>query len=122
MKDNIDSAKFRTIINKNNIPEFLPAEYLEDGPIEDEISFSSTKQIMAHKSKKIKFTDPTPKKPKDRGKGSTVYRIAEGPGDGLLAPKAAINARFVKEAWLNGQRGNGGSMKIVKGGFFKSRK
>jgi len=76
---------------------------------------------MSHKSKKTKFIDPTPKRPKDRRKGSTIYRVVEAHSDGLLAPKAASNARSVKEAWLNGQRGAGWGMKVVKGGFFKKR-
>jgi hypothetical protein len=99
----------------------LPAEYLEDDPIEDHNSFSPPEQTMSNKSKKIKFIDPTPKKPKDRRKGSTIYRVAEAHGDGLLAPKAASNARSVKEAWLNGQRGAGGAKRVVNGGFFKRR-
>jgi hypothetical protein len=100
----------------------LPAEYLEDESAEDPGSSSLSQQITSYKSKKIKFIDPTPKKPKDRRKGSTIYRVAEAHDDGLLAPKAASNARSVKEAWLNGQRGAGGSMKVVKGGFFKKKR
>ena len=121
-KDNPNSSKSGIPITKNNIPEFLPVEYLEDEPAEDQGSFSLPKQTMSHKSKKIKFIDPTPKKPKDRRKGSTIYRVAEAQGSGLLAPKAARNARSVKEAWLNGQRGAGGTRKVVNGAFVKSRK
>jgi len=117
-----NSSKSRTIITKNNIPEFLPVEYLEDDPIEDHGSLLSIKQTLVHKSKKIKFIDSKPKRPKDRRKGSTIYRVVEAPGDGLLAPKAASNARSLKEAWLNGRRGVSGSKKVVKGDFFKNRK
>jgi hypothetical protein len=100
----------------------LPAEYLEDEPAEDHGSLSLPKQTMSHKSKKTKFIDPTPKKPKDRRKGSTIYRVAEAHGDGLLAPKAASNARSVKEAWLSGQRGAAANRKVVNGGFFKNKR
>jgi hypothetical protein len=96
-------------------------EYLEDKPAEDYDSFSLPTQTMSHKSKKIKFIDSAPKKPKDRRKGSTIYRVVEAHDDGLLAPKAASDARSVKEAWLNGQRGASRSRKVVKGGFFKKR-
>ncbi len=121
-KDLPNTSDSRIVITKNNLPEFLPEEYLEDDPIEDHDSLQSTKKSTVQKSKKIKFIDPAPKQPKDRRKGSTIYRVAESRGDGLLTPKAASNARSVKEAWLNGQRGAGRSMKVVKGGFFKARK
>src|ERR1700728_4606065 len=98
-KNKPNSSKSRTIITKNNIPEFLPAEYLEDEPAKDHGSSSLSQQTMFYRSKKIKFIDHMPKKPKDRRKGSTIYRVAEAHGDGLLAPKAASNARSVKEAW-----------------------
>jgi hypothetical protein len=100
----------------------LPVEYLEDDPITKNAFSQSNKTSKVNKSKKIKFIDPSPKKPKDRTRGSTVYRVAEATGSDLLAPKAAINAQSVKEAWLNGQRGAGGSRKIIKGGFFKNRR
>lgn len=121
-KDELTTSKPRITITKSNIPVFLPSEYLEDDPVEDDSSLPVPKETMSHKSKKIKFTDTTPKKPKDRKVGSTTYRVAEARGTGLLAPRAINTARSVKEAWLNGQRGAGGNRKVVHGGFLKNKR
>jgi hypothetical protein len=112
----------RTKITKSNIPEFLPSEYLEDDPVDENGPIEALERAISHKSKKIKFVDPEPKKPKDRKKGSTIYRVAEPQGTGLLAPRAATTARSVKEAWLSGKRGAvAGNRKVVNGGFFKNK-
>jgi hypothetical protein len=109
-------------ISKSNLPEFLPAEYLEDDPIEASTTLENSTQLTSNRPKKTKFVDPTPKRPKDRTKGSVTYRVAEARGDGLLAPKAANNARSVKEAWLKGRISSGGIRKSPNAGFFVNRR
>jgi U3 small nucleolar RNA-associated protein 16 len=121
-KDDSAPTKPQTIITKSNIPEFLPSEYLEDDSAEDNSSLSALKETTFHKSKKVKFIDQTAKKPKDRKKGSTIYRVVEAHGTGLLAPRAVRTARSVKEAWLSGLRGAGGNRKVINGGFFKNKR
>jgi hypothetical protein len=106
-KETLSLANALPKISKSNLPEFLPLEYLEDddpsSTIITKIPTMTQKQIG--KGKKTRFIDPNPKKPKDLIRGSTTYRVAEAKGDGLLAPKAANNARAIKEAWLRGRNG-----------------
>lgn len=64
----------------------------------------SDDELRVKKGKKTKFADLVEKKPKDRRKGSTTYRVSEALST-KLAPKAAFNARLTKESWLQGRPG-----------------
>ena len=108
-------------ISRSNLPDLLPDEYLHDDSESEELMDLDLEKPRQN-SKKMKFTDLTEKKPKDRRKGSTTYRVSEARSMNL-APKSSFHARSVKEAWLKGRAGNGasGSRKVASGGFFKKR-
>lgn len=99
------------------LPALLPAEYLQDSaPLaltDPDIDLSITKP------KKTKFANLVDKKPKDRRKGSTTYRVAEV-SNAKLTPKASFNARATREAWLKGRTGKGvgTERKPFRSGFF----
>jgi len=97
-------------------------EYLEDG-LKEEYHEVALKP-MVHKSKKYKRTNLVDKKPKDRRKGSTIYRVAETSASSHMAPKASAQARATKEAWLKGRSGKsvGPIRKSLSNGFLKSKK
>ena len=71
-KDKPNSSKSRTIITKNNIPEFLPAEYLEDDPIEDHGSLLIHQQTMSISPRRSSSSILRPKSPKT---GERVLRF-----------------------------------------------
>lgn len=105
-----------------SLPELLPAEYLEDDDIPT--AEGSKVELISRKSKKTKFTDLIEKKPKDRRKGSTTYRVLN-PGDTLLlAPKASHRARSIKDSWMQGRPVKGGetSRKPFSQGFFVKKR
>lgn len=111
-------------IDKNNLPDLLPLEYLEDTP--GETTTLTTSETAQPKPKKTKFLDRVEKKLKDKRKGSTTYRVQEAKEDSRLAPKASKSAMSLKEAWLSGgvrKNGKGGSArKPMKSGFFVNGK
>jgi hypothetical protein len=122
-------SKVKSLLSKSNLPEFLPAEYLEDNPTELSYSPLSAKPALSIKPKKTKFVEPVLPKPKDRIKDGVVYRVSEPRSDALLAPKAVNNAKSVKEAWMKGRTGKmgggsggGGSRKVPNTGFFVNRR
>lgn len=122
-------SKVKSPLSKSNLPEFLPAEYLEDNPTELSYSPPSAKSHLSIKPKKTKFVEPVPQKPKDRIKDGVVYRVSESRSDALLAPKADNNAKSVKEAWMRGRTGKrgggaggGGTRKVPNVGFFVNRR
>lgn len=108
-------------ISRSNLPDLLPDEYLQDDSESEELMDLDLEKPR-QKSKKMKFTDLMEKKPKDRRKGSTTYRVSEVRSMNL-APKSSFHARSMKEAWLKGRAGNGasGSRKVASGGFFKKK-
>jgi U3 small nucleolar RNA-associated protein 16 len=120
-KDSILSTKTR--VDRTQLPEFLPAEFLEEDEDVDMDDIIPSRSLQV-KPKKIKFSDIVEKKPKDRTVGSTTFRVAENGENRHLAPKAAKNARSTKEAWLAGRSGKGGAggdnRRAVGGGFFKN--
>jgi U3 small nucleolar RNA-associated protein 16 len=102
------------------LPDLLPAEYLQDEESENGALIDS--EPAEKKPKKMKFTDLVEKKPKDRRKGSTIYRVSEVRST-KLAPKASPTARSLKESWLQGRPGKvlGTNRKPFSGGFFKKK-
>ena len=121
-------SKLKSLLSKSNLPEYLPAEYLEDNPVELSHSSVSTKPALSKKPKKTNFVEPVAHTPKDRIKNGVVYRVSESRGDTLLAPKAVNNAKSVKEAWMRGRTGRkhgsagGGSRRVPNTGFFVNRR
>lgn len=104
---------------RNAIPEFLPAEYLEDT---EPSSLELHEPMVTERSisKKTKFRDLVEKQPKDKRVGSTTYRVSKKQSSNL-APKSAYQARSIKEAWLQGRAStNGGAnRKPFSSGFFR---
>jgi hypothetical protein len=115
-------------IHKSNLPEFLPADYLDDSMDIDGVHLEAQLDI-AKRPKKIKFPDLVEKKPRDITKGNTTYRVTEARGiyARVLAPPASRNARSTKEAWMQGRFnirggvGTRGSRKVMNAGFFTRR-
>ncbi|KAF8857334.1 hypothetical protein BDZ45DRAFT_691053 [Acephala macrosclerotiorum] len=107
-----------TIPNSRSLPDLLPLEYLEDGDPEELLAIEDA-PTKAPKNKK-KSRDLSEKPPKDRRIGGTTYRVAKAQNTNL-APKAAFNARSVKESWLQGRSGKkvDPNRKPMSKGFFK---
>ncbi|KAH7348785.1 hypothetical protein BKA65DRAFT_594551 [Rhexocercosporidium sp. MPI-PUGE-AT-0058] len=93
----------RALTSRSSLPDFLPAEYLEDTDPQNLIRTEDS-VIPRKKSKKTKFIDAALKAPKDRRVGKTTYRVAKA-GSTKLAPKSSFVARSTKEAWLQGRSG-----------------
>jgi U3 small nucleolar RNA-associated protein 16 len=119
-EDTIPAEK-RTVINTSNLPDLLPYEYLQDYE-ETESLVDLELDTLGTKPKKMKFLDLVEKKPKDRKKGSTTYRISEVRSNNL-APKSSFHAKNTKESWLKGRGpiSEGGVRKVSSVGFFKKR-
>lgn len=107
-------------VNRSDLPDLLPDEYLQDESESEDVIDPQTD--VRKKPKKMKFADLVEKKPKDRRKGLTTYRVSEV-CDKNLAPKSSFHARSTKEAWLKGRAGSsgGGGRKVVSGRFFKKK-
>ncbi|KAH9208619.1 hypothetical protein DL95DRAFT_527331 [Leptodontidium sp. 2 PMI_412] len=91
------------LTTRSALPDFLPAEYLEDTDPQDLIR-TDDDDILRKKAKKTKFIDAALKAPKDRRVGKTTYRVAKA-GSTKLAPRSSFVARSTKEAWLQGRSG-----------------
>jgi U3 small nucleolar RNA-associated protein 16 len=121
---NIDTEKAMPtpLISRSNIPDLLPEEYLQDDDEDsDELDGSET-EVVRRNPKKMKFSELVEKKPKDRRKGSTTYRVSEVQSR-ILAPKPSFHAKATKESWLKGRagKGPGGIRKVASTGFFKKK-
>jgi U3 small nucleolar RNA-associated protein 16 len=119
--DDVKPAKpSKIVFDSTNLPEFLPEEYLQDDS-DSEASPLASEQ-PAKRIQKAKFASIVEKKPKDRRKGSTIYRVAET-SSRKLAPKASLGARNMKQDWLQGRSGSGigASRKAFNTGFFKKK-
>ncbi|KAK8076483.1 hypothetical protein PG994_003755 [Apiospora phragmitis] len=85
-------------LDRHNLPDELPAEFLTDSDSEDE---------GKRKPKKIKFEDAVQSlkkeggRPEDEVVGSTVYRVLADQGDKSQAPRMHHNARRMKEQLLH---------------------
>lgn len=101
------------------LPDFLPAEFLEDN--DEEPQAPSGSELPVRKVRKMKFTDLIEKNPKDLRKGSTTYRVSEVRST-KLAPKASFQARSLKESWLQGRPGSvlGTNRKPWSSGFLRN--
>jgi hypothetical protein len=116
----------RTKISRSNLPDVLPASFLSDNNSDDDdddLDLTSRPSLTASKPTKTKFVEPAPKRPKDRKKDGVIYRVADGRVNPVLAPKASVTARHVKETWMaGGGRGprdpRGGNFKKPNSGFF----
>jgi U3 small nucleolar RNA-associated protein 16 len=87
--------------DRHNLPDFLPEEFLQD-EVKDDIEIESDDEAP-RKNKKTKiFLEE--KKPKDKKKGSTTYRVAEAKQD-RLAPKLSKNAQAMKESLMGSRKG-----------------
>jgi hypothetical protein len=108
-------------ISRSNLPDLLPEEYLEDDDDPEPLP-TQEMEVARIKPKKIKFADLVEKKPKDRRKGSTTYRVSEVRSK-HLAPKSSVHAKAMKESWMKGRISNGfgGGRKVASGGFFKKK-
>jgi hypothetical protein len=115
-----DSTNVPKFAAGSALPDLLPEEYLQDDDLET--GSLSGNEIPVKKAKKMKFADLVEKKPKDRRKGSTTYRVSEVIST-KLAPKASFNARSTKESWLQGRPGKAlvTNRKSFSTGFFKKR-
>lgn len=89
-------------VDIHNIPNILPAEYLEDDNVSKALTTIATP--IKKKSKKTKFIDSSDKHPKDRRIGTTTYRVTKT-SSMEMAPKSAFHPRKTKEAWLQGRLG-----------------
>lgn len=113
-----NQVALKAITNGHAIPDLLPLELLED---DDENAEDMAMEYPIQRvSKKHKFRDISEKKIKDRKVGGTTYRVTKSQST-HLAPKAAHNARSVKESWMQGRSGTklGPNRKVVSKGFFK---
>lgn len=114
-----DGIRLKTTIpNSRSLPHLLPLEYLEDDEPEEVLAIEEAPK-KAPKNKK-KFRDLSEKSPKDRRIGGTTYRVTKAQSTNL-APKAAFNARSIKESWLQGRSGKkvDPSRKPMSKDFFK---
>ncbi|KAG4440823.1 hypothetical protein IFR05_003695 [Cadophora sp. M221] len=91
------------LTSRSALPDFLPAEYLEDTDPQDLIR-TEDNVIPRKKAKKTTFIEAALKVPKDRRVGKTTYRVAKA-GSTKLAPESSFVARSTKEAWLQGRSG-----------------
>ncbi|CZR61617.1 uncharacterized protein PAC_11514 [Phialocephala subalpina] len=106
------------ILNSRSLPDLLPLEFLKDDDPEEVLAIEEAPK-KASKNKR-KFRDLLEKVPKDRKIGGTTYRVSKAQSTNL-APKAALNARSVKESWLQGRSGKKVDpyRKPISKGFFK---
>jgi U3 small nucleolar RNA-associated protein 16 len=119
--DDVKPAKpSKIVFDSTNLPEFLPEEYLQDDS--DSESSPLASEQPAKRIQKAKFAGIVEKKPKDRRKGSTIYRVAET-SSRKLAPKASLGARNMKQDWLQGRSGSGigANRKAFNTGIFKKK-
>ena len=118
LKDTIQLARASTKLTK--LPALLPAEYLEDDDMHAPTPLLI--EVPRQKTKKTKFHDVVVKKPKDRKKGTTIYRVGESQNT-RLAPRFSVQAKSTKESWLQGRSGkrlgSGSNRKPLNAGFFK---
>ena len=97
----------------SELPEFLPAEFLkDDDDSETNVTNSTIQPKLPHKTKHIILDE---KKPKDRRKGSTIYRVSDTT-DMRLAPKASSHARSEKARKMHG-----GNRKPFSKSFFQTK-
>lgn len=118
------TRSFAPPTSSSKLPDLLPQEFLDSDSEDDEDvqmkeRVENTQEVKKAK-KKLRLKE---KKAKDRRKGSTVFRVQEGSRDTGLAPKAEVNARATKEAWLQGRQGKNGGLvrKPLNGGFLKKK-
>jgi len=112
-----DASRPLPLSSKRALPDLLPAEYLEDAAPQDPLPFD---QFPIKKAKKTKFPLVAEKEPKDRRVGSTTYRVTKASGTNL-APKSSLQARNMKDSWLQGRSGKttGTNRTSFTKGFFK---
>ncbi|KAH6669053.1 hypothetical protein B0J14DRAFT_641760 [Halenospora varia] len=103
------------------LPALLPMELFDDD--DTQTATNSQPHQVQVKPKKIKFTDFVEPIPKDRRFGSTTFRVSKK-HNSKLAPKASLQARSTKEAWLHGRVGKslGSNRKPFTKGFFRTGK
>jgi U3 small nucleolar RNA-associated protein 16 len=97
-----ENASLISKVDIHNLPNLLPAEYLEDDDKSRDLN--SVVEPTKKRAKKTKFTDPSNKHPKDRRIGATTYRVTKTTSM-EMAPKSAFHARRTKESWLQGRFG-----------------
>lgn len=104
---------------RGDLPDLLPAEYLED-TIPQELIVHPAATSRETKAKKTKFQGTREKLPKDKRIGSTIYRVSKTQSTNL-APKSSFHARSTKEAWLQGRVGQSGNScrQPMSKGFFR---
>ena len=109
-------------LSLTNLPALLPEEYLVDDAEQETATTETDLTPAAQRSKKFRYPDLADKPPKDRRKGSTIYRVSQTQSV-RLPPKASFQARSVKETWLQGRAGKslGNKRKPFSTGFFKKR-
>ncbi|KUJ19076.1 uncharacterized protein LY89DRAFT_731498 [Mollisia scopiformis] len=115
--DEDDVAPPTRISRHRDVPDLLPLEFLEDDDPNEVIAAEEAPRIAPRKKK---FKELLEKGPKDRRVGKTTYRVTKTQSTNL-APKAAHNARSVKESWLQGRSGMkiDSNRKPFSKGFFK---
>ncbi|KAG9246786.1 hypothetical protein BJ878DRAFT_416137 [Calycina marina] len=104
-------SRTHKFLTNDKLPEFLPAEFLQGDESEYEDTAPTTQAMIRKTTKRVV---PVVKKPKDRQKGSTIYRVTETV-DSRLAPKASLHARSEKARKMHG-----GNRKPFANGFFTS--
>ena len=120
------TSTYPRLNGKGPLPALLPDEILvmepaarpPTPPTEPEARLPSVSKI----SKKRKFLDADPKPPKDVKRGPVNVRVLEVQRQ-LLPPKASKTSKALKEAWLAGRRGPGGTRVVQRrklgGGFVR---
>jgi hypothetical protein len=117
---------FAPPLSRRPLPDLLPEELLEDDE-ED----TSEQGALVNGEKKQKQTQKRnilsalgEKKIKDKRFGNTTFRVVEKRSE-YLAPKVSVNAKGLKDAWLQG-RGKGGvvgaNRRVFNKGFLGGRK
>ena len=100
--------------DRNNLPELLPEEFLDD---EDAMDVDEEEERVVKKARKITFAREE-KKVKDVTLGHTTFRVQKKSSLGL-APKANKRAKMLKEALLGGRKGQ---IRKAPTGFFGAKK
>ena len=112
-KDTAIPIPQKLVFSKESIlPEYLPAEFLKDDDSETSAPDLILHPKILHKTIPVSLEE---KKPKDRRKGSTIYRVSDTT-DTRLAPKASSHARSEKA-----RRMHGGNRKPFSKSFFKTK-
>ena len=111
------------LTRKDPLPPLLPDEILAIEPVaRPPTPPAEPEATLVSMTKKRRFLDADPKPPKDVKRGPVNVRVLEAERQ-VLPPKASKPSKALKEAWLVGRRGAGGSDVVQRrklgGGFVR---